>query len=127
MCFRVLISLDAGWSGGYNRDGFLVDDFAISSNTTTTAISGAGIETMAFTKILDLPANDSAHYYSSSGKLIASIWNESAHNFGATTVEIDGTGTGTQDFDTNTLAENKIFSKQSRLRLPQTTLLLQLK
>ena len=30
VCFRVLISLDAGWSGGYNRDGFLVDDFAIS-------------------------------------------------------------------------------------------------
>ncbi|MCO4818938.1 MAG: T9SS type A sorting domain-containing protein [Bacteroidetes bacterium] len=114
VCFRVLISLDAGWSGGYNRDGFLVDDFAISGPSNDKIIGG-GIESNAFTKILDLPGNDSAHYYSPNGKLMASIWNLSSHDFGATTVEIDGTGTGTQDFDTNTQAENKIFAKTIKI------------
>jgi len=112
--FRIVFEVSDNFSDRFDRAGFLVDDFAISG-PTNAKITGAGIESTVFTKILDLPANDSAHYYSSNGKLMASIWNLSAHNFGATTVEIDGTGTGAQDFDTNTQAENKIFAKTIKI------------
>lgn len=117
VCFKIVYKVVGGFGGGsatYAIDGFLVDDFAVSG-PSNSKITGGGIESTAFTKILDLPGNDSAHYYSSNGKLMASIWNLSAHNFGATTVEIDGTGTGTQDFDTNTQAENKIFAKTIKI------------
>ncbi|MFT5724011.1 MAG: hypothetical protein ACI9JN_001128, partial [Bacteroidia bacterium] len=59
--------------------------------------------------------NDSAHYYSANGKIIASIWNLSTYDFGATTVQIDETGTTAQNFDTNTVAGNKIFSKTLKI------------
>lgn len=112
--FRVMFVMAGGFGGGYARAGFLVDDFAISG-PDNDPISGAGIETTSLSKTLDLGPNDSADYYSSNGKLIASIWNQSSHDFGATTVEIDGTGTSAVDFDTNTTSIEKIFSKTIKI------------
>jgi len=112
--FRIMFEVSNNFSSGFARDGFLVDDFAIAG-PTNDAITGAGIETGVYSKTLDLPANDSAHYYSSNGKILASIWNLSSHNFGATTVEIDGTGSTAVNFDTNTTAANRIFSKSIKI------------
>jgi len=101
-------------SNGYNIDGLLVDDFAISG-PSNDPVPGAGIETTAVSRVQNLGSQDSAHFYSFNGKLIASIWNLSTHDFGATTVEIDATGTGASDFDNNTAANQKIFNKTIKI------------
>lgn len=116
VCFRIGYKITDVYSASptYDIAGFLVDDFQISG-PSNDAITAAGIETELYSKTLDLGANDSAHYYSANGKLIASIWNLSSHNFGATTVEIDEVGSTAQDFDTNTQATNQIFSKTIKI------------
>ncbi len=111
--FRFRFKVSPWFPGGYVRAGMIIDDFAISGPSNNA--SNGGIETGAFSKTMNLPASDSANYFSSNGKLIATIWNTSTHNFGATKVEIDQTGSGSADFDTNTVAVNKIFSKTIKI------------
>ncbi len=112
--FRILFEVSDNFSNGFSNAGFLVDDFTISG-PTNKKITGGGIETGMYTKTLDLPGNDSAHYYSNSGKLIASIWNLGSHNFGATTVEIDAVGSGAKNFSTNTANGQKILDKTIKI------------
>lgn len=112
--FRFLYEVSDNFSNGYARDGLLIDDFAISG-PSNDPVPGAGIETTAVSRVQNLGSQDSAHFYSSNGKLIASIWNLSTHDFGATTVEIDATGTGASDFDNNTAANQKIFNKTIKI------------
>jgi trimeric autotransporter adhesin len=120
VCFRILFkNVDNYSSGVYdNRAGFLVDDFTISG-PSNDSITGGGIENSIASKTIDIGPYDSLDFYSKNGKIIASIWNLSAHDFGPTTVEIDATGSSAIDFDTNTVTDKKIFSKT--LKITPTT------
>lgn len=115
VCFRVVLSVSDNFSSGYNRAGFLVDDFTISSSVTNDSITGAGIETSMVDKTIPLGGNDSATFYSSTGKVIAKIWNNGSHDFGNTKVEIDATGTTPINFDTNVTANKKVFGKTIKI------------
>ncbi|MDA8886024.1 T9SS type A sorting domain-containing protein [Bacteroidia bacterium] len=114
VCFRVLWKVSNNFSSGFSRAGFLVDDFAIAG-PDNDSITGGGIETGSYSKTLNLGGNDSATYYSSNGKIIAKIWNNSSHDFGNTTVEIDAIGTSATNFDTLTDADRRIFSKTIKI------------
>ncbi|MCB9263147.1 MAG: T9SS type A sorting domain-containing protein [Flavobacteriales bacterium] len=114
VCFRLLFTVSSAFSSGYDRAGFLVDDFQISG-PANEAITGGGIETTLTSATQNLGAYDSATYYSSNGKIMAKMWNQSSHNFGATSVEIDQVGTTAVDFDNNTANAEKIFSKTIKI------------
>ncbi|MCB0735327.1 MAG: T9SS type A sorting domain-containing protein [Bacteroidetes bacterium] len=118
VCFRIRFKVSNAFSNGYSRDGFLVDDFAISG-PDNDSLTSAGIETEVSSRSFDLGPYDSAHLYSSNGKIMASIWNLSSHDFGETVVQIDAAGTSAQNFDTNTVASRQIFSKT--LKITPTT------
>ena len=114
VCFRFLFKLTNDFSSRYDRDGFVVDDFAISG-PSNDSLTGGGIETGIAEKTLALPGNDSATFYSPDGKIIAKIWNNSSHDFGNTKVEIDASGTTPVNFDTNVTAVKKIFGKTIKI------------
>lgn len=118
VCFKIVYKIRSGYCcpalDGYAIAGMVVDDFTVSG-PANDSITGAGIENSISEKTLALPGNDSATFYSPSGKVIAKIWNNSSHNFGNTKVEIDAAGTTPTDFDTNTTAEKKIFGKTIRI------------
>ncbi len=118
VCFRVLWKVSNAYGSGYSRAGFLVDDFAIAG-PSNDSITGGGIESEIASKTVSIGAYDSLHFYSSNGKIIASIWNLSNHDFGETTVEIDATGSSAVNFDVNTDADKRVFSKS--LKITPTT------
>lgn len=107
--FRIVLSVVFGYGVGYQRDGFLIDDFAISGPSNSPIQSG--IETEEFSKAEYLGPNDSVSFYSENGRIIASIINKSTHNFGLTTVEIDTAAIATKNFSTNTDAHRRIMFK----------------
>jgi trimeric autotransporter adhesin len=116
VCFKFEYKVIKGFTSGsgYAIAGFLVDDFAISG-PANDSITGAGIESAIAERTLDLGPNDSANFYSPSGKIIAKIWNNSTHDFGNTKVEIDAVGTTPVNFDTNTTSLKKIFGKTIKI------------
>lgn len=123
--FRIMLLTEDGWSiggnptVGYTVDGFAIDDFAISG-PTNVANPISGIETSVTSQTINIGIGDSSNFYSSTGKLIATVVNQSgSHNFGATLVEIDNAGGTTSNFSTNTNAANKILSKT--LKITPTT------
>jgi trimeric autotransporter adhesin len=114
VCFRVLWKVSNNFSSGYARAGFLVDDFAIAG-PANDSLTGAGIESAIAEKTLALGGNATVNFFSPSGKIIAKIWNNTSHDFGNTKVEVDATGTTPTNFDTNTMAVNKIFGKTIKI------------
>ncbi|MDQ6762569.1 MAG: T9SS type A sorting domain-containing protein [Bacteroidota bacterium] len=65
-----------------------------------------------------LSADDRVYYFDASGKIIASIKNESSFNYGCTSVTIDRAGTGTSQF-VDYSASNYLMDKTFRV-LPTT-------
>jgi hypothetical protein len=121
VCFRFFAKVESGWNAlGYPIDGFSVDDFSVSGPANSANSNSGGVETEVASKTVDLDANDTTDFYSNSGKLIATVTNLSnSHDYGNTIVEIDQAGGSTSDFDTNTAADKKIFSKT--LKITPTT------
>jgi len=112
--FRVVLSVASGYSSiGYQRDGFVVDDFTISGPTNT--VSPTSVETALCSRTLPLPANDSAYFYSPNGKIMGALRNLSAHNFGNTTMTIDQAGTAPVDFDTVTAVNRRRLAKTVKI------------
>ena len=46
VCFRIVFIIETGWSGGYDQDGFMVDDFAITGEANDASLP---VELNAFT------------------------------------------------------------------------------
>lgn len=113
--FRFTYRSNSGFSTIGFKDGFMIDDFALSGPTNNSKPL-AGIETTTASRTLNVGTSDSVNFYSSQGKLIATVVNQSgSHNFGSTVIEIDNAGGGTSNFDTNTVAARKIFSKTIKI------------
>ena len=55
VCFRIIFIIETGWSGGYDQDGFMVDDFAITGETNDASLP---VELSTFT-VTALPHNNS--------------------------------------------------------------------
>jgi photosystem II stability/assembly factor-like uncharacterized protein len=107
--FRIVLSVAGNYSSaGYERDGFLIDDFSISGPTNDSL---SEIEIAEAVKSELLGPLDSAIYYSPDGKLMAKIKNKSNHDFGLTEVEIDAAGIATKNFSTNTDKSRRIMFK----------------
>ncbi|MEO8111749.1 MAG: Calx-beta domain-containing protein [Ginsengibacter sp.] len=76
----------------------------ISQTTVSAALNS--------TSQAKLGANDKVYYFDGSGKIIASIQNQSSFNYGCTSVTIDRAGTGTSqfvDFSASNYLMNKTF------------------
>lgn len=113
--FRIILSVSDGYSSvGYQRDGFLIDDFAISGPSNNPI--QLGIETEELAKSEFVGPNDSVSFFSENGNIIATILNKSTHNFGLTTVEIDTARIGTKNFSTNTDAHRRIMFKTIKVK-----------
>lgn len=114
VCFRFFAKVETGWGGGgsptYTIDGFSIDDFTVTGPSNDAVEED--VETAVSQKTVDLDPQDTVDFFSSNGKLIASIANlDGSHDYGNTLVQIDNEGGSVSDFDTNTLASEKIFSK----------------
>ncbi len=55
VCFRIVFIIETGWSGGYDQDGFMVDDFSITGETNDASLP---VELNAF-NVTPLPAKNS--------------------------------------------------------------------
>jgi hypothetical protein len=123
VCFRFFAKVASNYgpvSPGYTIDGFSIDDFSISGPTNASNTNSGGVETAIASKTVDLNPNDTTDFFSTNGKLIATVTNlSSTHDYGSTVVEIDQAGGSTSNFDTNTDADQKIFSKT--LKITPTT------
>ena len=113
VAFRIVLSVASGWGGGYNVDGFMVDDFTISG-PSNSALS-ADIETAVSEQTQPLGASATVDYYSPNGKYIATLKNNSTHDYGNTKVEIDNAGTGTLNFSSNTTKTRRILKKTIKI------------
>ncbi len=69
------------------------------------------IETTIISKTQNFGPNETDTFYSSNGKIMAVLINNSSFNYGATTVSIDSSGTGAINYSTNTTAAKKIAKK----------------
>lgn len=113
VAFRIVLSVRSGYSSiGYDVDGFMVDDFTISGPANTAS---AEIETAVTEQTQPLGANATVDYYSPNGKYLATLKNNSSHNYGNTKVEIDNAGIGTTNFNTNTTASKRILQKTIKI------------
>lgn len=113
--FRVLHTVDWGLNSIGYKAGFLVDDFSLIG-PTNDSIAGGGIETEITSRTLPLGPDDTTSFFSNNGKLIATIINEdNSHDFGNVKVEIDNSGIGVINFDSNTQAKKKIFRKTIKI------------
>lgn len=114
VAFRVVMSVVGGYSAsGYTVDGFMVDDFTISG-PSNSALS-ADIETAVSEQTQPLGASATVDYYSPNGKYLATLKNNSSHNYGNTKVEIDNAGIGTTNFNTNTTTSKRILQKTIKI------------
>lgn len=110
VAFRFVFSVAAGYSAaGYLKDGFLIDDVTITSSTSNPA--NYFVETSAQSKSENFGPSETDTFYSSNGKIIAILKNNSSHDYGLTTVTIDNTGSGAINYSTNTLASKRLFQK----------------
>ncbi len=55
VCFRIVFIIETGWSAGYDQDGFMVDDFAITGEANDASLP---VELASF-NVLALPGNNS--------------------------------------------------------------------
>lgn len=53
VCFRIVFIIETGWSGGYDRDGFMVDDFEVLGETNDVTLP---VELASF-NVAALPGN----------------------------------------------------------------------
>jgi hypothetical protein len=118
VCFRFFAKVQTGWGGGgsptYTIDGFSIDDFEVTGPSNDPL--NEEIETLTSQKTVDLDPQDTVDFLSPNGKLIATVANlDGSHDYGSTVVEIDNAGGGVSNFDTNTVASEKIFSKTVKI------------
>ena len=114
VAFRIVFSVVTGYSSaGYTVDGFMVDDFAISGPANST--TSVSIETAVSEQTLALAGSATVDYYSPNGNLLATLENNSSHNYGNTKVEIDNAGIGTLNFSTNTSTAKRILQKTIKI------------
>ena len=109
VAFRIVLAVAAGYSSGYSKDGFMVDDFTITSSTSNNA--NYYVETTTTSKAENFGPSASVDFYSPNGKILASLSNGSTHDYGLTTVTTDNAGTGAINYSTNTLAAKRLFQK----------------
>lgn len=88
--------------------------FTFNQTIPQTAISTS----LNNTSQAKLSADDKVYYFDASGKIIASVKNETSFNYGCTSVTIDRAGTGTSQF-VDYGASNYIMNKTFRI-LPET-------
>lgn len=114
VAFRIVLSVVDGYSSvGYEVDGFMVDDFTISGPTNSAL--NADIETTVSEQTQPLGSLATVDYYSPNGKYIATLKNNSTHDYGNTKVEIDNAGIGTVNFSTNTVTSKRILKKTIKI------------
>lgn len=92
-----------------NDVGCAIDNFEITSSVNTPAY--LPVEAGLSNKSEMLGPNATVDFYSPNGKIMATIQNLSAHDYGLTTVEIDLNGTTPRNFYTNTANSAKIAGK----------------
>ncbi len=108
--FRFTFISNSGFSTIGFKDGFMLDDFAISGPVNES--NAWEIETdLNASATRYLGPNDTVNFISANNKIIATVYNLSAHDYGLTTATIDNAGSGTMDFDTNTLVSEQIMEK----------------
>jgi hypothetical protein len=110
--FRFVALCQSGWTGSpnpYAMDGFSIDDFTITCSNSNAV--NTGVETTATSKSENFGPSATVDFYSSNGNILATLVNNSAHDYGLTTVSIDNTGTGGMNYSTNTVASQRIFQK----------------
>ncbi|MGB1037270.1 MAG: T9SS type A sorting domain-containing protein, partial [Bacteroidia bacterium] len=90
-------------------DGFMVDDFEISGPVNPPIFDIA--TEIASTSTESFGSGDSIAFKTADNKILAVVKNLGTHDYGSTTITIDGTGTSTQNFDTNTVAAKQIMNK----------------
>jgi PKD repeat protein len=114
VCFRIVLSVAEGYSNsGYTVDGFMVDNFQISGPTNSPTLPG--IEVLISEQTLPLGSLATVDYFSNNGKYIATLKNNSTHDYGNTKVEIDNAGIGTTNFSTNTETSRRILNKTIKI------------
>ncbi len=110
VAFRIVFSVASGYSAAaYAKDGFMIDDFTITSSTSNNA--NYFVETTTTSKSEYFGASATVDFYSPNGKIMATLVNGSGHDYGLTTVTIDNAGTGALNYSTNTLASRRLFQK----------------
>lgn len=92
-----------------NTAGCAVDNFEITSTITTTA--NYFVETTALSKSENFGPSETDTFYSSNGKIIAILKNNSTHDYGLTTLTIDNAGNSAINYSTNTAAAKRLFQK----------------
>jgi hypothetical protein len=113
--FRFVALTQPGWGGvpdPYAMDGFSIDNFAISGPANAV---NSSVETTAVSKSEVFGPSATVDFYSPNGKILATLTNNSAHNYGLTTVSIDNAGTGAVNYSTNTANALKIFQKSLQI------------
>ncbi|WNJ16175.1 T9SS type A sorting domain-containing protein [Pontibacter sp. G13] len=85
--------------GFYYGDGGGTSKGLAFDNVTVTGYYSEDIEsTLSASDEHELGPNETIHFYSSTGDLIAEIENNSAHDFGCTEIQIDRAGSSTSEF-----------------------------
>ncbi len=92
-----------------NAAGIAIDNFEIVSSVVTK--ENQNIETALTSKTEYLGPNDTVDFFSPNGKILATIINQTNHDYGLTTVSIDNAGLGAVNYGPNTAANKKIAQK----------------
>ena len=95
----------------------MIDDFTITSSTSN--VPNLFVEKTATSKAENFGPLATVDFYSPNGKILATLTNITAHNYGLTTVSIDNIGTGAINYGANIANNLKIFQKT--LRVDPTT------
>lgn len=110
VAFRFVFSVASGYPAiGYQKDGVLIDDVTITSSTSNNP--ALEVETVVTSKAENFGPSATVDFYSSNGKILARLVNNSTFDYGLTTVSIDNAGTGAMNYSTNTAAGKQIFQK----------------
>jgi PKD repeat protein len=92
-----------------NTAGAAIDNFEIVSSVAS--IEYKNIETAATSKAESFGPSATVDFYSSNGKMLATLINNSAHDYGLTTITIDNAGNGASNYGSNTDASKRIAQK----------------
>jgi hypothetical protein len=109
--FRFTYISNGGFSTIGFEDGFMIDDFAISTTQVNSPNAFDVATALNSTATAYLGANDTVNFITSGCEIIATVYNLSSHDYGMTTVTVDAAGTGTKDFSTNTATSREICDK----------------
>lgn len=107
---KILITLNAN----------TLTDFAGNGNNLTkdsTTYQLPLIETAIASAVQNFGPNETDTFYSSSGKIMAVLMNNSSFNYGPTMINIDSSGIGGRNYSTNT-APSKMIAKKTYTVLP---------